>query len=565
MFVRVENTVLGVQEVRNPSGLVASNGNFFLFSAQQITSSWEGLYFFDSETVSAHKFLHAVLPQTPSSRLVATSQAVFRSSESFSEKMFFQESTWMYEARGEGGVEFFLDAREANDYDTQGRFHTVTALGRFIFRIDTKDESFFLRSNTPLQELDEWVEHSTSFDASRGQGSSWWSHKRIRFFCSGVLRVAIARSYEELVRVDWGVVLSERSDTFFLVSSQLEELTVSTSFGPAVLAGFPWFTQVWSRDEAIALGGLFVQERFAVAKEILLRQVLRVGEDGRIANRTPGAALGCADGVGWVFTRLHELVVKQPGLFSQEELRVCYDQLCLSLTRLQKNYFRDGLVFSAAQETWMDTEGFTGDTREGFCIEIQALTLRMFSAAEFFSSLLGEPRGFWSSQQQELRVRVREEFFVDEKLCDQAGVVLARPNAFIAAYVYPQLLSVGEWRGVFSWLIDRLWLSWGGFATIDVDNELFCLEHAGVSDVSYHRGDSWYWLNALAGVVLSSHEQFRVYAQEVVSSCERELSCLGVVGRLSEISSASEQVAFGCFSQAWSASMLLELLSCLEE
>lgn len=107
-----------------------------------------------------------------------------------------------------------------------------------------------------------------------------------------------------------------------------------------------------------------------------------------------------------------------------------------------------------------------------------------------------------------------------------------------------------------------MWLNWGGLATIDKNHYLFQKKHTGANDLSYHRGDSWYWLNNLAAIVMYrvNKIKYRSKINKILEASVNDLLWMGAVGCSSEISSAEKQTSDGCLNQAWSNAMLIELL-----
>ena len=53
--------------------------------------------------------------------------------------------------------------------------------------------------------------------------------------------------------------------------------------------------------------------------------------------------------------------------------------------------------------------------------------------------------------------------------------------------------------------------------------------------------------------------KYRSIAEKIYDASVKDLLSLGAAGSPSEISSASDQEALGCWRQAWSASSLIEL------
>jgi len=157
---------------------------------------------------------------------------------------------------------------------------------------------------------------------------------------------------------------------------------------------------------------------------------------------------------------------------------------------------------------------------------------------------------------------VRAEFWDGKILADGLADWTIRPNVFLAAYLYPKLLSKEEWAQCFDNILPKLWLSWGGLATIDQTDSRFINSHTGENSASYHNGDSWFYLNNLAALVLHRTDQkrFQKYIDQIIAASTRDILWQGAIGQHSEVSSASKLESSGCFAQAWSAAMYIELI-----
>lgn len=320
-----------------------------------------------------------------------------------------------------------------------------------------------------------------------------------------------------------------------------------------LFAGHPWFFQFWTRDEAISAKGLCLAGKRETAKRILLGALSRMDDTGRIPNRSPSSDLSSADGVGWVFFRLRE--VFHAGFLSPHEQEIVRNALQTSLQRLEQHLLHDDLFYNAPLETWMDTNCQT-DTREGYCIEIQALMLSMYS---FLRELTSDSQK--NSPEKRFRERIRKAFWNGSFLRDEASGNLLRPNLFLAAYIAPEILTKTEWKSAFDVALEKLWLPWGGVATIEKNHPLFCSTYTGENNQSYHRGDSWYFVNHLTAIVLHRIDKKR-YAnsiQKIQEASIAEILFSGAVGCCAEVSSAEQRRSEGCFNQAWSNATFLEM------
>jgi glycogen debranching enzyme len=320
----------------------------------------------------------------------------------------------------------------------------------------------------------------------------------------------------------------------------LDSLTVADE---GLYAGIPWFYQFWVRDESVSCGALRSLGRKKLVKKILQRHLAKFGKDA-LPFAFYGHSLRTVDGPGWValrYAQSKDLFVPREQKKSEAALRNAFHALTHDL--------RDGLVTNGPLETWMDTDVDGRDAREGARIEVQALTLALARA-------LGEKEFEW-----QLARRVRETFWNGSYLHDGLGDPTIRPNVFIAAYAYPDLLTKSEWEKCFDAVLPKLWLSWGGLSGIDTSHELFTDHYTGQDNVSYHRGDSWFWLNNLAALVMHrvNARKYKKYVDRVLEASSHEITSLGALGHHAELSSARALSSRGCQSQAWSAAMFIEL------
>jgi glycogen debranching enzyme len=136
-----------------------------------------------------------------------------------------------------------------------------------------------------------------------------------------------------------------------------------------------------------------------------------------------------------------------------------------------------------------------------------------------------------------------------------------RCNIFLACYIYPNLLYNKEWKNFFKNSLSQLWLEWGGIASLDKENSAFHKLHSGEKPNSYHQGDSWFWVNNLAAIVLSQVDKrgFQAYINKILQASSYDILWQGIIGHHSELSSARDFKAQGCLSQAWSSAMFIEL------
>ena len=506
---------------------------------------------------------------------------------SISDKTLFLESDESQD------VVIDLDFRPIHDFDDKGRIYTVYEKDDFLI---IKYEKFFddslnskkftkflaIKGLNSFDLLKEWIKKNYSYDAERKTVSELYVFRLLK---ANVKKIVFGFGANEEEAIFSSLVNPISSDeTFFENVNQLKLVDetkqlnqVGNAFNscvkfnkkkePMIFAGYPWFYQVWSRDECISLIGLFYLRKFDVAKNIILRCLKNISENGILPNRFPESKLGSADATGWLFQRISLFFDSGDLNFSSKELLLIEEKLDCFLSACKKKSFK-GLVYSGPKETWMDTEGPDGiDVRSGARVEIQALYLAALELKiklrKFFED--DDSVSKWTHNLNKKKYLVRKQLVEDDVLCDGFDNGLdftLRPNVFLACYAFPGLVSRSQWVKTFDRVLDACWLDWGGLSSIDKRHELFCAVHTGIDNRSYHRGDSWFFVNNIAALamIFVDKKRFSSKINMLKNASLTELFESGAEGFCAEISSANSLTSKGCLSQAWSSATLLELL-----
>lgn len=473
-----------------------------------------------------------------------------------------------------GTVKITLDMRFIHDFEKFGRHYTIQDVpGGHVITYSCPRYSFCLAIiGAKAQFNPSWREVEYSYDKERNSMSTYSVYDCLEYQCNRSLNLRFGVGWTPAEAIQQANNTNQQqhhlrhNNQDAALQAAIADLdgviTTLPLLDLCIMAGYPWFYQVYTRDEAISTGALIRLGHVDEAKKILFRELQHMHADGRIANRFPNSEIASADAVGWTFLRLHELFNAE--ILTHEEQVYVQKLLSQSLQGLQHNHFDQGLVQNEWKETWMDTTGGYEDGRKGARIEIQALTLNMYCfMAKLCSRLKDSDNEYYTRKEQLLRAVVRERFFDENTGMLADGIDdhvdrTVRPNTFIAYYAYPQLFSLDEWRRIFSTCISHLWLPWGGLATIDKEHLLFTPQYTGETDKSYHRGDSWFFVNNIAALALLE-TGFTTNAEQLYAASKKQLLTLGIPGHAAETSSAKQLEGVGCFSQAWSAATFVEL------
>jgi glycogen debranching enzyme len=573
----------------NPSFLLTNRTGGYVSLSNYPISRYQGVFF--NERFEMFKVIENIIPiDCPAvDKLVNKFFCVERYRGKVKESFFMPLgfNCLVYELSEKKHIEIDLDKRKAYDSRQFGRHYKVVKEGKklvitFTKKSDEKEDEVHEKKEYSIylvisgfdnyEEIGRWYEIFYEFDYKRNS----WPHKwhvykalkltsdRLVFSFSTSRKKALEqcdmvagkisslkKKQKEYVN---GFRKKIRNKEIMMANKAaslgLDYLVNNIGNMKGIYAGLYWFFQFWSRDEAVSLKALMLNKKYDLVKEILMRELKEVKKDGRIPNRFPSSDLGSADGIGWVLKRLSDFIeeLEKNNLlekyFSKKELLELKHRIEEIVFSLLKNHTQDELAVNDKKETWMDTE-FENDFRDGARIEIQALRLNMYKLINKLCNTLGDGLGckMAKNHEKDLLEKTRKVFWNGHYLNDGMNDKTIRPNVFIAYYVYPELLEKKEWVTCFENILPKLWDDWGGLSSIDKNSSLYFENSTGEDKKSYHRGDSWYWINNLAAICLHRVNalKFRKYISKIMEANTKEILWGGIVGHHAEVSSSKQQ------------------------
>lgn len=592
-------TVVAAQSA-NPHFLLTNTNGDFLNMGSPNTSNYNGLFIRREDAF--YKAISDIAPTMPLRSLDLDGEGAVRMYDNARQRFTFLDDGLIMESSGE--FTLTADCKRIYDESDQGRVYRVDTAESDRMRTSVISYTKYLDSSlgaplysihiaiaTDLQIIpaQRWRQVYYSYDIRRGTASTPWVHDALILRGTGTTVICVAETADDALRR--ARTLFARKDARLrehtteraaktptlpvrqqLAWRALDALRTRTG----IVAGLPWFFQEWSRDELIALGGLLAAKEYRAVIPILEKWYSVVKPDGTLPAMYPDKGLPSSDAPGWLGKRTRDLLL----LLAQENMTSILPQSTIArwrdaTGRIIDGYraqMRGGLIWSGKNTTWMDTSS-NDDGRAGACIEIQALFLALFDAHVHLCAMtrtqVDQAR---SRSARELLDAVHTRLFIDGKVLDglhEDGTpdAIIRPNAFIAWYIAPRLFSHAEWRGIFGSLLPELWLPWGGLSSIARSHPNYHARYTGEDVASYHRGDSWYFVNNMAAMALHAIDPVRFgnYVTRIAAASVHDLSAHGYAGHASELSNAADQEPAGCYAQAWSASTLLELLQSLED
>lgn len=570
--------------------LTNKTGGYALFG-ETPASRFEGLFF--RRNGQLYKTIESLKYNIPAERVTNALWCIERQHGTVTEKIVMPHGrdALLLDLSAPLEININLDVKQSYDNRVWGREYELTVekgclLFHFTKKTDSRDDNKAFHDEfdcwiaicaQPLdyQPIKQWEEHYYPYDNSRGSlPDRRWVHVGAAIRCSRV-SIGFGLTKDEAVKTAREVlskasrIMEDEEERVSALSKKplknseadvarnccvhaLDALSVADE---GLYAGLPWFFQYWARDELISVRGLLAAGKAPLAKTITLRYLAQL-RDGQLRTQ-PGANLLAADAPGWLFHRLENICNYEDRnnvtILSTKERTMVQEKLLEYLDTIQRFRLQDGLIVNGPQETWMDTV-WENDDRKGARIEIQALAL---ANCRFYKYLTGKEHNLAKVLKETVRELKRK-----NALCDGKDDCTIRPNIFIAAYVYPELFNRKEWTATITTALGKLWLPWGGIATIDRSSPLFTPSYTGENNKSYHRGDSWFWINNIAAIVMLriNKRLFERFINKIVNASTHELLSMGVSGYSAEVSSAEQLRSEGCLAQTWSVATLLELL-----
>lgn len=433
------------------------------------------------------------------------------------------------ESEKEKKITINFDIRESYVYPKGDRIYSVEAKeGIWWMRYNQENIVIGIKASGESKPVEKWREQAYPFDEKRNSPPfSLWIYQGLEIHAKKIIIAAGENENEVLRQINIPnyrlPITSYSKNAYELAKQSLFSLRVYNEKRElmGLYAGLPWFFQFWTRDTAISLKAPGFFKRWEM-KHFLSNYPVFSDAYRNIAGHTGG--LRSVDAPLWM-------------AFRKKEWGMPFNI---------KEYENTEFILNEAKETWMDTI-----SREGARIENQALKAAVLKG---------------TTREKMFKEAIRSSFLQNNILVDgreKDGSIdwTKRPNIFLVAYVYQGLLSQKEWEYTIDAHIAALWLSWGGFATLDKRHPDFYSIHTGEDPKSYHQGDSWFWINNIAAIVMNrvNKKKYQKYVKKIFKASAEDICKKGIPGHASELSSASVFEPAGVPSQLWSAATFIEL------
>ena len=318
-------------------------------------------------------------------------------------------------------------------------------------------------------------------------------------------------------------------------------------------AGFPWFFQHWSRDSLISFYYLRNVLNPDVYDAFIKAQLDKLETVGIFPNmNSEETVLMAMDSAFWLFKNCIELIDR----FDKDKVLSIMSKFVYDLKKSQKNT----MIFCKSKETWMDTE-FNDNGRAGYPIEIQLgykmiLNYLLSNKIENIGNKI-EVKKELKKLNKEIHKFIKKDVIFDVLNTNLKNENNIRSNIFIGS-VFSNSFFESYLTKIYNLTLNHLFCD-SGISSISKKSSLFEPVYSGENNKSYHRGDSWMFLNNITANLFQKTDP-KMFSQFIghIWSVNDFLCYQGVYGALNEVSSANFLSVDGCPVQLWSMATLFD-------
>ena len=512
----------------------------------------------------------------------------------------------------EGSLLIDLDMKLRDDFDTLGREYEIDNENGIIFvEYTKKDQNNEIKYkqylgvkavNFSYEILGQWVEKFYSYSKIRNSLYNWYVYRFLKVNVNEKKRIIFGAGFSkeevikqiELLDVHQDELMGFQRQFYEELSSEdifekplTQDVSVSYKLSKSAMyhfmnmelnnsehpagafAGYPWFSDVWARDELVSLRSFINMKEEKIVRQRLDHYLNQIDKEtgginilqNRISNKS-------CDATFWLAKRLEDFFfyLAEKGrlseLYNEDEIKEIYHKLTGAFAKIIKTNwdYDEELLKVKYADSWMDTVEWK------FPLEVQVQFMEFVSFLAFLSDLVGE-RGETDKYldfEEGMREKIRVTYLKNWRLYNDVGLIeeVHNSNVFLAYYIYPDLFKREEWERIVDNALKVMRTSWGGISSVSKKASCFKENYTGETNESYHRGDSWYWINNLCAIVLNdlNEKKYRRDISKILLSSTSDILKKGTIGYGSEVSSASEQRAEGCLAQMWSSATYIEMV-----
>jgi hypothetical protein len=483
-----------------------------------------------------------------------------------------------------------LDCRELNDYDTENRNYKIekedeyTIIKYTKINNETKNYELFVvieNKNCEIEIINKWIEKEYSYSKQRNQNDkNLFIFQALKFKPKTNKAVYISSGFSQNEVIE-NIKQSKElhKDKFFRWNEDIKDEKINLAYNlsqsayktfklkKGKKAGFFWFNQVWTRDELSSLNVDIENRKIQHVKDTVLKYLELIKECGMIPRIQEKGSLESPDGLFWLGKRIYDTIKKLEEkkqvmrFINQAELDEIFNKLDKAFTSIFDTHrdIENELLKVEDGDSWMDT------IKINFPLDVQVQLLGYLSTLEKISRILNKKSKdhAYILLENFFKQNLKDKYYKNGFLYDDIENTRITSNIFLIYYFYPNMFDKVEWEKIIDKTLPKLMTPWGGISTLDIDNQKFTKNNTGENNISYHNGDSWYWINNLTALVLHqiNPTKYLKIIDKIIETSTKDILELGTIGYHSEISEFENQKAQGNLAQLWSSAYYIELIN----
>ena len=440
-------------------------------------------------------------------------------------KMYLENDEFCIESVKPVFVIIDFDLRKLYSNLNEGQIYNFipNSSSYFVHFVQLKENfevDFFINFKGDLRLVNEFYEKEFEFDKRRN--SSLYTFKILKGFQGYLTKFALKvenfKNYNSEIELEEPLLPIKK----FLIKRILSLYSFNK-----LRAGLFWFPQRWFRDELLTL--MFINSIKSIKNiqksifDFHLNNLDKIWDKNKEED-----FIKSADTLLLLINALDQTTLKENSKILKDYFK-----------KWEKEFIQETINLPP-KSTWMDTKERTN------AFEIDLMYLRALERL----GLTDEHKKY----KMALKAKIYSNLYPKDEIIS--------PNAFLAYFIYPNFFEDHEWMKIFDEVVKKHYLEWGGFSSKDKNSQNFYWYHTGENSLSYHNGDSWFWINNLGAYSLSliSYRKYENIIEKIKEASLTNLLKIGALGYMSELSSAKEFRAEGCPVQLWSISSLYLLL-----
>jgi glycogen debranching enzyme len=432
-----------------------------------------------------------------------------------------------------------------------------------------------------LTPVEKWISKEYEYSKERNSLSTIYIFQALKIqLNSKKLLLASGFSKEEILKklsleeekkpISFSSIIYNDSKRSYIINSKIQDAYLISKYTTTLfkntnglLAGFGWFTNVWTRDELICLDYFIELKEFDFVKKRIDHYINQINfQTGLLPRLFIDGSYESIDGIFWllrVFTKFIEQLIRYEKLdnfYTKNNIKVITQQFNSLYMIIKEKHFNEFITVKQG-DSWMDT------ITVEFPLDIQILFLSFLKHLKFLNQIEQNPIiSELEKFEKEFKNKLKKTYYRNACLYDEINYDRLTCNIFLAYYIYPSLFNTKEWETIFDEGLKHLKNSWSGINSLSKNDNNFHCNYTGENNKSYHNGDSWYWISALTAISLYNCNKLKYLKiiDQITLAITKDILQLGTLGFCSEISSSESQKAQGNLAQLWSNIFYLKLI-----